>query len=289
MITIEEYNRQAKLFQELSSARLPFFLGKKPCLDDDLGSKVDRHYIFHSAWAARILAKLQPQKHVDISSSFYFNTIVSAFIPIDFYDYHNLLFEMEGLHQRICDLTALQFTDSSIPSLSCMHVVEHIGLGRYGDKIDPDGDLKAVFELNRVLAPEGNLLFVVPITGAPRIMFNAHRIYSYDQIMSYFSGLKLMEFALIPDDAHFNIVRNAPKEMADKEGYGCGCFWFRKERTMIVEDLLHTPKRCHKCQYLVGMSACSRVGGCYKPIKTRIRHFWWRISNPFRKCKFCDP
>lgn len=228
MITVEKYDRQVKLFQELSSGRLPFFLRKEPCLDDDLGSKVDRHYIFYAAWAARILAKLQPQKHIDISSSFYFNTIVSAFIPIDFYDYHNLLFEMEGLHQGTCDLTALQFADLSIPSLSCMHVVEHIGLGRYGDEIDPDGDLKAVFELNRVLAPEGNLLFVVPVTGKPRVMFNAHRIYGYDQIISYFPDLELIEFALIPTDKCKNIIRNATKELVDRESYGCGCFWFKK-------------------------------------------------------------
>jgi hypothetical protein len=110
-----------------------------------------------------------------------------------------------------------------------MHVVEHIGLGRYGDTLDPQGDLKAIAELKRVLAVGGHLLFVVPIGFRPRIMFNAHRIYTYDQILSYFSDLELMQFALIPDSSTLGgLVLNANKDLADRQIYGCGCFWFRK-------------------------------------------------------------
>ncbi|HWW74963.1 MAG TPA: DUF268 domain-containing protein, partial [Pyrinomonadaceae bacterium] len=111
---------------------------------------------------------------------------------------------------------------------SCMHVVEHVGLGRYGDPLDPEGDLKAIAELRRVLAPGGTLLFVVPI-GRPKIMFNAHRIYSYRQVVDSFGGLALKEFALIPDDpAAGGLIRAATEEQADSQSYGCGCFWFVK-------------------------------------------------------------
>ena len=92
--------------------------------------------------------------------------------------------------------------------------------------LDPDGDLKSIAELKRVLA--GDLLFVVPI-GKPKVIFNLHRIYSYDQIISYFSELKLVEFALIPDKTPGDLIRNATGELADKQEYGCGCFWFRKD------------------------------------------------------------
>lgn len=121
------------------------------------------------------------------------------------------------------------FNDSSIESLFCMHVIEHIGLGRYGDPINPDGKLIAIKELKRVLTVSGNLLFVVPIGGKPKIQFNAHRVYSYEQIMNYFKEFTLIEFALIPDYSYATgIIRHASQQMANEQTYGCGCFWFRK-------------------------------------------------------------
>jgi SAM-dependent methyltransferase len=107
-----------------------------------------------------------------------------------------------------------------------MHVVEHIGLERYGDIFDPEGDLKAIRELERVLKPNGNLLFVVPIEGKMRIQYNAHRIYTYNNIMEYFRNLKLVSFSLITDDAKF--IEDAKIGISDLQKYGCGCFWFKK-------------------------------------------------------------
>jgi ubiquinone/menaquinone biosynthesis C-methylase UbiE len=110
-----------------------------------------------------------------------------------------------------------------------MHTIEHIGLGRYGDPVDPEGDLKAMKELQRVTKKGGSLLFVVPI-GRPRIVWNAHRIYSYKQIMSYFPGFECREFYLIPDNAAETApIENATEAQADAQKYGCGCFWFVKK------------------------------------------------------------
>ena len=200
------------------------------CLDDKTSTTgFDRHYIYHPAWAARILAVTHPAYHVDISSSLHFCSIVSAFIPVRHYDYRPADLDLSNLRSDSADLLALPFPDRSIPSLSCMHVVEHVGLGRYGDPLDPDGDLKAIAELKRVLAYNGDLFFVVPIGNPGRIMFNAHRIYEYDQVRECFNGLELKEFALIPDtDVQGGLVRNADKHLADQQTYGCGCFWFRK-------------------------------------------------------------
>lgn len=117
---------------------------------------------------------------------------------------------------------------NSLASLSCMHTVEHIGLVRYGDELDPDGDLKAMKELSRVLAENGNLLFVVPI-GKPKICFNAHRIYSYEQRINVFSSLYLEEFMLIPDNAQTQgIIYDDAREISKDQNYACGCFWFKK-------------------------------------------------------------
>lgn len=197
-------------------------------IDNTQFTSFDRHYVYHPAWAARILAETKPEYHVDFSSTLHFCTIVSAFIPVRFFDVRPAQLGLSGVTSEACDLTSLPFESGSIKSLSCMHVIEHVGLGRYGDKLDPDGDLKAMAELKRVLAPGGDLLFVVPL-GSSRIVFNAHRIYAYREITAAFSGLELKQFALIPDSPQDGgLILDATGEMADLQQYGCGCFWFRK-------------------------------------------------------------
>jgi len=197
-----------------------------PCLKDTItNTPFDPHYTYHPAWAARILAQTKPAYHVDISSILSFSTIVSAFVPVRFYDYRPADLHLDNLESGFADLTQLNFQDNSIPSLSCMHTIEHIGLGRYGDKIDPQGDIRSISELKRVLQPGGDLLFVTPV-GMPKIEFNAHRIYSYEQVIEYFAPLSLKEFSLITDERV--MIRNADPALVKEQQYGCGCFWFKK-------------------------------------------------------------
>ena len=199
---------------------------RQPCLNDaTLSEGFDAHYIFHTAWAARRVAQLRPAKHIDIASSLYFCSLVSAFVPFEYFDYRPPTIGVSNLTCGRADLTALTFADCSVESLSCMHVVEHVGLGRYGEPIDPGGDLRAMRELQRVLAPGGSLLFVVPV-GKPRILFNAHRIYSHAQVVAGFPELRLAQFALVPDFPRVELVENALAELADEQTYGCGCFHF---------------------------------------------------------------
>lgn len=197
-----------------------------PCVrDKTIKTKFDAHYIYHTAWAARKVKEINPEKHTDISSSLYFSSIVSAFVPVDFYDYRPAELHLSSLNSKSANLTNLHFPDNSIDSLSCMHTVEHVGLGRYGDKIDPSGDIRAIEELKRVTDVGGSLLFVVPV-GRPKIEFNAHRIYSYEQVIENFKGFTLKEFTLITDNADF--IENADESLVKKQKYGCGCFHFIK-------------------------------------------------------------
>lgn len=227
-----KFLKQYEIFRRMSESDRGFIINaenQKMILGEDTErTKFDAHYIYHPAWAARIVKKVNPEFHTDISSTLTFSSLLSAFIPVKFYDYRPAHLTLSHLTSDKADLQKLPFEDNSIRSLSCMHTVEHIGLGRYGDPIDPDGDLKAISELKRVLSNNGDLLFVVPL-GKPQIRFNAHRIYSYAQIMDYFSDLKLEEFSLIPDNAETaGMITDATKELADKQTYGCGCFWFKK-------------------------------------------------------------
>lgn len=189
----------------------------------------DKHYVYHIAWAIRKLKEINPQKHIDISSSLYFSVTASAYYPIEFYDIRPPQLILDNLEIKTCDITQLPFEANSIESLSCMHVVEHIGLTRYGDAIDYDGDLKAINELKRVLKRGGKLLFVVPVGNRPIIFFNAHRIYTLNQIKNYFNDLIMKDFCFITSKFDGSgLISNPFEDVIQSEHYGCGCFLFEK-------------------------------------------------------------
>jgi SAM-dependent methyltransferase len=201
-----------------------------PCLNDRSSSTpFDRHYIYHPAWAAQVLAQTKPAKHIDISSTLHFSTMLAAFMPTEFYDYRPADIVLNNYYSAKADLTNLFFEENAVQSLSCMHTVEHIGLGRYGDPVDYDGDLKAMKELARVLAPGGTLLFVTPVGKEDKIFFNAHRIYTANSIKKYYEsfGLILKEFVYIPQKSGSYQVEHI-EAFTTTDNYGCGCFWFTK-------------------------------------------------------------
>jgi len=206
-----------------------------PLLNDDSHkTDFDPHYIYHTAWAARRLRLGTAIEHVDFASSLYFVSIASAIVPIRFFDYRPAPLIFDGVQAGQANLTSLPFESNSLPSVSCMHVVEHIGLGRYGDPVDYDGDIKAMTELARVVTIGGSLLFVVPV-GLSRIVYNAHRIYSYQQIRQSFGGIFSLEnFALITDRGEF--LPQAKEGETETQIYGCGCFHLVKQRTVTAPD-----------------------------------------------------
>ena len=199
---------------------------RSPCLNDATSTTgFDAHYLFHTAWAARVLAKNKPELHIDISSCLRFVSLVSAFVPVHFYDYRPAELNLSGLESNKADLMNLPFPDHSVQSLSCMHVIEHIGLERYGDLLDAQGDLKAITELKRVITPGGSLLFVVPLGEKAIIQYNAHRIYTYQLILSYFSDMQLVDFSYINDAGKY--IPKAQEIDTVGQIYGCGCFHFQ--------------------------------------------------------------
>jgi hypothetical protein len=200
-----------------------------PILDESTPQvQFDAHYIYHTAWAARVLRELAPAVHVDISSSLMFVAMASAHTPVKHYDYRTPTVTLPGLECGVADLSKLTFADNSIASLSCMHVIEHIGLGRYGDPIDAVGDRRAASELQRVLAPNGHLLLVVPLAEQSTIRFNGHRIYDLARIRAMFDGLELLEFSFLNEARANQFTRHASISDVAGSQYGCGCFLFRK-------------------------------------------------------------
>ena len=224
---LERFNKEYFEFIKKNDGR--FTVDKKDflrCLDDNTEyTGFDAHYIYHPAWAARVVKKISPKFHIDISSTLHFCSILSAFIDVKFYDYRPAILNLDNLKSERIDLTNIFFEDNSQYCVSCMHTIEHIGLGRYGDPIDPNADIKAINELKRIIKPDGHLLIVVPI-GKPKIMFNAHRIYSYEMIINLMNGFNLKEFSMGYDNQDFKTNAN-PKDV-ENQNYGCGCFWFIK-------------------------------------------------------------
>lgn len=225
-----KFQKEKMKFQDLSNNSERGFsreIYKYKCIHDyNKKTSFEPHYTYHLAWAARKLAELNPKSHYDFSSHTYFSTIVSAFIPVKHFEFRPLDIYLSNFSIKHADLLQLPFEDNSLESVSCMHVVEHVGLGRYGDMIDFDGDLKAINELKRIVKIGGKLIFVVPV-GVPRIEFNAHRVYSYEQVVSFFDGFDLIEFGLIPDKCPDGIIYDQP-HLVSEQVFGCGCFLFQK-------------------------------------------------------------
>ncbi len=217
---------------EASSSLRPEFEGRYfrwAILNEDTAeTNFDTHYLYHVAWAIRKVAAAKPRKHVDFSSSVNFCTTVSAICETEFYDIRPAPIVLDGLTCLKGDLTQLDISSGALDSVSCMHVVEHVGLGRYGDELDPNGDLKAIGELKRVMRPGGVLYFVAP-TGVPGIYFNAHRVYAAQSILGYFEEqFDLEEFYFIPGPIELAPMLNPDLAETRNYDYGCGCYQFRK-------------------------------------------------------------
>jgi len=161
------------------------------------------------------------ERHV-VGSRVIFVGFLTATNKVTFVDIQSIMANLENLNPRKGNMRSMPFHDNSVFSLSCLHVAEHIGLGRYSDQL---GTRKACKELARVLTVGGNPYFSLPI-GKPRLCFNAHRIHSPRQIIEYFSSLELVEFSGIDDRGRFK--RNIDISILEDSNYACGLFHFTK-------------------------------------------------------------
>jgi SAM-dependent methyltransferase len=197
-----------------------------PRLDDRTRTApFDRHYLHQAVWATRGIAAACPERHVDIGSETTYVALLAQRIDVTFVDIRPLEAAVPGLRCESGSLLALPFADRSIASLSSLHVIEHVGLGRYGDPLDPEGSHKAARELARVLAPGGNLYVSLPV-GRPRVCFNAHRIHHPERVPEMFPGLELTGTAAVTDEGRFREGLE-PAELTGQR-YACGMYRFRR-------------------------------------------------------------
>ena len=205
--------------------------GAMPVLTDyhDAAGSARGHYFHQDLLVASYIHEANPARHVDVGSRIDgFVAHVAAFREIEILDIRPLT----GVgHPRIrftqCDLMAppSEF-DATCDSISCLHALEHFGLGRYGDPIDPDGHRKGFASLVRMLRPGGTLYLSFPI-GQPAVLFNAHRIFAPTAALEWAKDrLELKRFDYV-DDAG-DLHRQADPTKLSGLIYGCGIYTFSK-------------------------------------------------------------
>lgn len=193
-----------------------------PCLFDNLkNTPIDPVYFYQDSWAAKHIFQIKPKHHYDIGSSIKTIGILSQFVPITFVDIRSIEVELPNLYFVKASILNLPFKDNSIESLSSLCVIEHVGLGRYGDNLDPFGSEKAIEELKRILKPGGNMLISVPVEKENKIYFNAHRTFTRDYLLGLFEGYEILDEKYIYGNKMFD-------KYDKRKGFGTGLFMVKK-------------------------------------------------------------
>jgi SAM-dependent methyltransferase len=193
-----------------------------PCLKDNIDTTpIDPIYFYQDSWAARKIFDLKPSHHYDVGSSVKTMGIISQFVPTTMIDIRPPDVKLQNLLFTQGSILQLPFESESIESLSSICVLEHIGLGRYGDPIDPWGSEKSCAELRRVLKPNGNLLISVPVDAQCCVYFNAHRAFTRDYVLKLFPDCTLVEELYIYGTKLVN-------QYDPMKGFGTGLYHFRK-------------------------------------------------------------
>lgn len=181
-------------------------------------------YFYQPAWLAGRLQVTRPTLHVDIGSQINMLNVLSAYVPVAFLEIRPLEAQLPQLYSVAGSILELPLASQSVQSLSSLHVVEHIGLGRYGDPINPHGTRQALAEISRVIAPGGHLYLSTPI-GRSRVQFNAHRIHEPSQIIEMCAPLRLKAFGVVDGDKWLPVAR---WEDYQTRPYACGFFEFER-------------------------------------------------------------
>lgn len=183
-------------------------------------------------WAAKYIIKSGVQSHFDIGSRLdgFIAHLLAAEIDVTMIDVREFPGEVERLHTIVDDATNLhQIADGSIESISALCSLEHFGLGRYGDPIDPEACFKCFANIQKKLKKGGRLYISVPI-GKERVEFNAHRVFYASTVVENFNTLCLEEFSCA---ANGQIESNVELHKYDNDlhngEYRYGLFRFRKD------------------------------------------------------------
>jgi SAM-dependent methyltransferase len=227
----EEFKNLIKDFQEFS------IKDNLPYLDDidQQSGELSEVYFQQDLYIAQKIFLSKPILHVDIGSRIDgFIAHVAVFRKIEVFDIRPFESQIENIKFKKLDLMSdeLDLVDYC-DSISSLHVLEHFGLGRYGDTIDPNGHIKGFRNITKILKPGGTFYFSVPIGINQRIEFNAHRIFSLKYLMTLIEpDYDINTFSYIDDRGGLNKNVNLDEDLISCSCnciHGCGIFILKKK------------------------------------------------------------
>ncbi len=232
LIGIPRYIRDWLRLRKNYSGKLTFL----PCLHDwyEEGGTTSGEYFWQDLYVAQKISTANPGRHVDIGSRVDgFVAHVASFREIEVFDIRPLTSKVPGMQFRQADLmNPLDLPESYCDSLSCLHALEHFGLGRYGDPIDPKGHITGLRNMVKILKPGGVFYLSCPI-GQARIEFNGQRVLNPRELVQLAVEQKLVlkGFASVAPGGVLAEATMPESEIAAMENthYALGIFTFVKE------------------------------------------------------------
>lgn len=199
----------------------------------DISGSARGQYFFQDLYVANLIHLNQPKRHIDIGSRIDgFVAHVASFREVEVMDIRPLSDQLQNISFIQADLmqedsSFIECTDS----LSCLHTIEHFGLGRYGDPVDVNGHLKGLSSMYKMIKPGGLFYFSTQI-GPQKVAFNAHRIFDLNYLIKIFEGQYQIEsFTFIDDKDKLHINEPLVQSRIDSNygcKMGCGIFVLRK-------------------------------------------------------------
>jgi len=169
---------------------------------------IKSEYFLQDLTVARWIYELGPNKHADVGSRIDgFIGHIASFRDVDVFDIrpitvaipHVTFLKLDIMNKE--DVNSVTQQRGAYDSLSCLHAIEHFGLGRYGDSISTKGYSIGFHNLASMLKMHGLLFLSTPI-GKERVEFNANWVFNPDTIyaIALENGLYLEKCAIIGID-----------------------------------------------------------------------------------------
>lgn len=228
-----EYERQ----RLASPAPEEFPCGESYYLDadrDDEAGETSGHYFHQDLLVAREVFRRAPRRHIDVGSSIYgFVSHVASFRDVEVLDIRAVTSVVPGITFVQQDLMSLDPAwEGAADSVSCLHALEHFGLGRYGDPVDYEGWRKGLAGLSRLVEPGGTLYLSVPTGQRQRVEFNAHRVFSLPFLRDQLTknhDIEQLAFVRDAGDLVTDVDPHGPDaESSFRASYGCSVWVLRK-------------------------------------------------------------